>query len=113
MKAALLAALIGLAALPAASLEVNQASQAELESVTGIGVDLATRIVAARQQRAFDDWNDFTARVRGIGASRAARLSAAGLTVRGVAYAPTAPSGPAQPASAQAPLDVTARTDRD
>ena len=108
MKAALVAALIGLATLPAAALEVNQASQAELESITGIGVDLATRIIAARQERPFEDWNDFAARVRGIGAARAARLSETGLTVRGVAYTPDAPSNPAKPASTQTPLAVEA-----
>ena len=111
MKAALVVALIGLAHLPAAALEVNQASQAELESITGIGVDLATRIVAVRRERAFEDWNDFRARVRGIGAARAARLSGEGLTVGGVAYTSAPSSGPAKPASAQAPLQIGEESD--
>lgn len=111
MKAALVGALIGLAALQTAALEVNQASQAELESVTGIGVDLATRIVAVRQERPFDDWTDLMARVRGVGASRAARLSGQGLTVRGMAYTPGSSTGAGKPASAQGPFEVAAGTD--
>ena len=112
MKAALVGALIGLVALPGAALEVNQASQAELESVTGIGVDLATRIVAVRQTRPFEDWADLMARVRGIGTARAARLSEVGLTVGERGYTAGPSSGPAKPASAQVPLDIEAGTDR-
>ena len=111
MKATLVGALIGLGALQAAALEVNQASQAELESVTGIGVDLATRIVAVRQERPFDDWTDFMARMRGVGSARAARLSEHGLTVRGMAYPPGPSSGPGKPASAQGSFEISAGYD--
>jgi len=111
MKATLIGALIGLGALQAGALEVNQASQAELESVTGIGVALATRIVVVRQERPFDDWTDFMARMRGVGAARAARLSEQGLTVRGMAYTPGPSSGTGKPASAQGPFEVAAGTD--
>ena len=79
---ALAAALAWLAFTPVCALEVNLASQAELESIAGIGPDLATRIIAVRRAKPFDDWNDFRKRVRGVGTSRAARLSTEGLTIR-------------------------------
>lgn len=77
-------------ALPAAqaaeAIDVNRATQAELESVKGIGPGLSTKILAARQAGAFKDWNDLVERVGGVGPGNAARFSQAGLTVAGSAY---------------------------
>lgn len=70
-----------------AAVDVNQASQAELESVKGIGPGLSTRILEARKASAFKDWGDFVDRVGGVGPGNAARFSQAGLTVGGKAYA--------------------------
>lgn len=81
---ALVLALSGTAAL--AAVDANRASQAELESVKGLGPALSARIVQARRERAFSDWPDFIARVKGVGAAAAARYSAAGLTVGGAPY---------------------------
>lgn len=72
-----------------AGLEVNRASLAELETVKGIGPSLSTRILQAREQAAFANWDDLRQRVRGIGTAKAASLSAQGLTVSGAAYAAT------------------------
>lgn len=66
-----------------AAVEVNTASQAELESLAGVGPDLAERILAQRRQRTFDDWRDLIGRVRGVGRASAGRLSAQGLRVNG------------------------------
>ena len=86
IAAALLAAL-SLAATPAmASVEANQASLSELETVKGIGPGLSGKIVAARQQSAFKDWPDLVDRVGGVGPGNAARFSQAGLTVAGKPY---------------------------
>ena len=81
---------IALTALAAhAGFEINRASLAELETVKGIGPSLSTRILQARQQSVFANWDDLRQRVRGIGTAKAARLSSEGLTVGGAAYAAT------------------------
>lgn len=74
-------ALTALALNAFAAVDVNRASQAELESVKGIGPGLSTKILEARKGAAFKDWGDFVERVSGIGPGNAARFSQAGLTV--------------------------------
>ncbi len=58
-----------------AAVEVNQASQAELETVKGIGPGLSGKILEARKAGAFKSWSDIIDRVPGIGAGNAARRS--------------------------------------
>lgn len=70
-----------------AAVEANQASQAELETVKGIGPGLSAKILEARKTGAFKDWPDMIDRVPGIGAGNAARYSQAGLTVNNAAFA--------------------------
>ena len=70
-----------------AAVDVNKASQADLETVKGIGPGLSGKILDARKAGAFKDWNDLVERVGGIGAGNAARFSQAGLTVAGAGYA--------------------------
>ena len=83
----LLGGLLPLAARAAPpALELNQASQAELEQLPGIGPDLSERLLAARRQAPFADWTDLRRRVKGLGPVRAQRLSDAGLRVAGRAY---------------------------
>jgi competence protein ComEA len=69
-----------------AAVDANQASQAELETVKGIGPGLSTKIVDARKAGAFKNWADMVERVAGIGDGNAARFSQGGLTVAGAAY---------------------------
>ena len=69
-----------------ASLELNQASRAQLESLPGLGPALTERLLAARQQQPFADWPDLLRRVKGLGPRLAARLSAQGLRVQGLGY---------------------------
>jgi len=85
-------ALLALAALPfaavagttaAADLEINAATQAQLESLPGIGPALAQRILDARAESPFESWADLRRRVHGIGAKLARKLSDLGLRVRG------------------------------
>ncbi len=71
------------AAGPAAAqelVEVNTASRAQLESVPGVGPQLAERLLAARP---FADWADLQKRVKGLGQASALRLSVQGLRVNG------------------------------
>ena len=69
-----------------AAVDVNKASQAELETVKGIGPGLSGKILEARKTGAFKNWNDMVERVGGVGPGNAARFSQAGLTVGGAAY---------------------------
>jgi competence protein ComEA len=83
----LIATLLAVFALNAyAAADVNQASQAELETVKGIGPGLSGKIVKARESGQFKNWGDLVERVGGIGANNAGKLSQAGLTVAGSVY---------------------------
>lgn len=83
---ALLPALL-LAATAAPCAEINQAGEAELDGLKGIGPALSGRILQAREQQGpFRDWTDLMRRVKGIRPASARQLSAAGLTVNGAPY---------------------------
>lgn len=83
----LFVALIAAFALNAfAAVDVNRASQAELETVKGIGPGLSAKILKAREAGQFKDWADMVERVGGIGRGNAARFSQAGLTVGGASF---------------------------
>lgn len=85
---AVLAMLYAFAAF--AAVDVNKASAAELDGVKGIGPGTSKTILAERKKGEFKDWADFIARVKGVGETRAAKLSAEGLTVNGAAFKPAA-----------------------
>jgi competence protein ComEA len=79
------------AALPAwaqAEVDVNTATRARLESLPGVGPALAQRLLQARP---FGGWADLMARVPGIRAATARKLSDAGLRVAGQPYTPAEP----------------------
>ena len=82
---ALIALLIATASL--AAIDVNTATEAELDGVKGIGPALSGKILKARQQGPFKDWADLMQRVKGIQPKSARQLTEAGLTVNGVGYA--------------------------
>jgi competence protein ComEA len=73
-------------ALAMAAVDVNKATDAQLDSVKGIGPVTSKTILAERKKGHFKDWQDFIDRVKGIGDKRAADLSAQGLTVNGESY---------------------------
>ncbi len=73
-----------------ATVELNQATEAELDGINGIGPGLSSRILEARQNGEFKDWNDFISRVNGIGEKTASRFSADGLTVQGKKFSAAA-----------------------
>jgi competence protein ComEA len=73
-------------AVAMAAVDVNKATEAELDSVRGIGPVTSRLIMSERKKGGFKDWQDFINRVKGIGDSRAAKLSAEGLTLNGATY---------------------------
>lgn len=96
MKHFISALLLGLASLTAfAAIDVNKASEADLDSVKGIGPGTSSKILEMRKTAPFKNWGDFMTRVSGIGEKRAAKLSAEGLTVNGESFKPTAATTPA------------------
>jgi competence protein ComEA len=66
-----------------AAVDINRASEAELNSIRGIGPGLSERILAERDKGEFKDWADLIERVKGIGEKTASKFSADGLTVQG------------------------------
>lgn len=74
------------AAVSFAAVDANQATAAELDNIKGIGPSISGKILDERKKGAFKDWNDFIARVNGMGEKSAANFSAQGLTVNGSAY---------------------------
>ena len=73
-------AALGLAS--ASPINVNTASQSELESIKGIGPAKAKTIIAERQDGGhFQDANDLQKRVRGIGMRSVEKMVDNGLTI--------------------------------
>lgn len=79
----LLFVLIGSLGQAFAQADVNKADQAALDGIRGIGPAMSKRILDERKKGEFKDWGDLEARVKGVGAKSAERLSNAGLRVNG------------------------------
>lgn len=80
------------AAAAFAAADANKASEAELNAIKGIGPVTATRIVEARKQGNFKNWNDLIERVKGIAPTSASKFSEAGLTINGQPFKETTPA---------------------
>jgi len=78
------------AAAAFAAVDVNKATQAELDGVKGIGPAMSQRILDARKEGEFKSWDDFMARVKGVKDKTAERFSAEGLTIQGASFKPAA-----------------------
>ena len=88
---ALLAIALLVTALPAgAGVDINRASEADLDGIRGLGPATTRAILAEREKAPFKSWKDLLTRVKGIGPGSAAQLSAAGLTVNGQGYGSSA-----------------------
>jgi competence protein ComEA len=85
---ALFAALCAAAAF--AAVDVNTATEAELDGIKGIGPGLSGRILEERGNAPFKDWSDFIGRVGGVGPRSAVNFSREGLTVGGKKYSAAA-----------------------
>jgi competence protein ComEA len=86
LKKILAVMLMLFATLAMAAVDVNKATEAELDGVKGIGPVTSKLIMSERKKGEFKNWEDFVERVKGVGDSRAAKLSAEGLTVNGATY---------------------------
>jgi len=89
VRRSLFALVLVLFACVVAATEINQANEAELDSVKGLGPSTTARILEARTQALFSDWADLMRRVKGIKPKLAAKLSEAGLRVNGQAFEAT------------------------
>jgi competence protein ComEA len=69
----------------ALALDINQANEAELDSVKGMGPTLSAKVLKARTQGPFKDWQDLMQRVSGIRHNKAQQFSEQGLTIDGQA----------------------------
>lgn len=78
--------LICVHSLASAFVEVNIAPTDDLTSIKGIGPATAQRIVEARTQQRFTNWQDFILRVKGIGDKRARQFSDNGLRIEGRSF---------------------------
>ena len=68
------------------ALDINQANEAELDSVKGMGPALSAKVLKARALGPFKDWHDLMQRVSGIRQNKAQQFSQQGLTVNGQAF---------------------------
>ena len=73
-----------------AAVDVNTATEAELDGIKGIGPGLSGRILQERQNAPFKDWADFIGRVGGVGNKSAVNFSKEGHTVNGKKYSAAA-----------------------
>lgn len=78
------------------ALDLNTATQAQLESLKGIGPATAGQIVQARADRRFEDWDDLRIRVKGLNTKTIERLRQQGATL-----GPDASLAPSEPASSR------------
>lgn len=86
-----------------AAVEANTATEAELDSLKGVGPALSGRILKERASAPFASWPDFIGRVGGVGPRTAARLSQQGLTVHGQPFDASASSPGSGSTSQRAP----------
>ena len=68
---------------PCWALDINQASEAELDGLRGLGPAFTRRVMRERDIRPFTDWPDLMRRVAGMGRVTADKLADQGLTVSG------------------------------
>ncbi len=81
---------LGFASLSwAQQLDLNKATEIQLDALKGVGPVLTKELISERQKMPFKDWNDVTTRVKGIGAQKASSLSEQGVRVQGAAFAGT------------------------
>lgn len=78
------------AGLSWAQIELNKATEIDLDGLMGVGPSLTRQVLNERQKGAFTDWPDVMQRIKGIGPKKAASLSDQGLRVQGQLYTPSA-----------------------
>jgi len=93
-----------------AAVDVNKGSEAELDSIKGIGPATSKQIMTERKKAEFKNWDDLISRVKGLGDKTAAKLSEGGLTVGGASYKTNAaaPKAGEKPAAKPAAMPAAA-----
>lgn len=66
----------------ALALDLNTATEAELDGLSGVGPAFTARVMQARAERPFQDWADFIRRVKGVRERTAWRLSQQGARIQ-------------------------------
>ena len=107
----LLAFFAAMSLVSAFALDVNKATDAELDGVKGIGPVTTKLIMSERKKGDFKDWDDFINRVKGVGPKSAAKFSAQGLTVGTSAY--TGPGAAKAKADAMKPEKTVGEKTKD
>lgn len=72
--------LLGMA--PGLALDLNQATEAELDNLAGFGPAFTARVMQARAEQPFHSWSDFMRRVKGVRQATATRLSEQGARIQ-------------------------------
>ena len=70
------------------ALEINQANEAELDSIKGMGPAMTRKVLNARAEKPFINWKDLMSRVTGIGKNKAQQFSDQGVLVNGLEFTP-------------------------
>lgn len=70
----------------AQQIDLNKASEVELDALKGVGPVLTKELMNERKKAPFKDWEDATSRVKGLGPQKASSLSEQGVRVQGSAY---------------------------
>jgi competence protein ComEA len=70
------------------ALEINQASEAELDSIKGMVPAMTRKVLNARTEKPFINWKDLMSRVPGIGNAKAQQFSEQGVLVNGLSFKP-------------------------
>jgi competence protein ComEA len=103
----------------AQQIDLNKASEVELDALKGVGPVLTKAVMDERKKAPFKDWEDATNRVKGLGPQKASSLSEQGVRVQGSAYnvkaaetKPAAKDASADKVAAKAakPADAAAKT---
>lgn len=105
----LLAALIvSMSTALAATVEVNNADQASLEALKGLGPVKSKAIIEERAKGPFKDADDLANRVKGLGPKSVAKLEAQGLTINGSSAPPRGTSAKTAPSTTSTTTTPTA-----
>ena len=70
----------------AQQIDLNKATEVELDGLKGVGPVLTREMLNERKKAPFKNWDDVTSRVKGIGPQKARSLSEQGVRVQGTAY---------------------------
>jgi competence protein ComEA len=67
-------------------IDLNKATEIELDALKGVGPVLTKAVMEERKKAPFKNWEDATSRVKGLGPQKASSLSEQGVRVQGSAY---------------------------